>query len=77
MVKEPTQTNRRNRPSVGYDNGEEVETSKRETKHTSRSFAIDPTLSVDPDLDAANVCDKKTSMERLELVKEGLGKLLA
>ena len=42
---------------------------------TSRSVACDPTLSVDRDLDATKVCDKKTWMERLELVEQGLSKL--
>ena len=41
---------------------------------TSPSVACDPTLSVDSDFDA-NVCDKKTWMERLELVEQGLSKL--
>ena len=44
---------------------------------TSRSFACDPTLSVDRDLDAANVYDKKTWMQRLEVVEQGLNKLRA
>ena len=44
---------------------------------TSRSAACDPTLSVDRDIDATNVCDKKTWMERLELVEQGLSKLRA
>ena len=35
---------------------------------TSRSIARDP--NVDRDLGAANVCDKKTWMERLELVEQ-------
>ena len=42
---------------------------------TSRSAACDPTLSVDRDLDATNVRDKKTWMERLESVEQGLSKL--
>ena len=42
---------------------------------TSRSVACDPTLTVDRDRHAANVCDKKTWMERLELVEQGLSKL--
>ena len=37
---------------------------------TSRSVGRDPTLSVDRDFDAANVCDKKTWMERWELVEQ-------
>ena len=41
---------------------------------TCRSLACDSTLSVDRDLDAANVCDKKTWMERLELVEQVLSK---
>ena len=55
----------RNRLSMGHDIGDDVETSKREalaesrTMGTSRSFARNPTLSVDCDLDATNVCDKK------------------
>ena len=36
-----------------------------------------PTLSVIRDFDAANVCDKKTWMERLEMVEQGLRKLRA
>ena len=44
---------------------------------TSRSFSCDPTLSVDHILDAANICDKETWMERLELVEQGLSKLRA
>ena len=44
---------------------------------TSRSVARDPTLSVDRDVDATNVCDKKTWMERLELFEQGLSKLRA
>ena len=42
---------------------------------TSGSIASDPTLGVDRDLDAPNVCDKKTRLERLELVEQGLSKL--
>ena len=44
---------------------------------TSRSVARDSTVSIDRDFDAANVCDKTTWMERLELVEQGLSKLLA
>ena len=44
--------------------------------HESK-LACDPTLSVDRDLDAAHVCDKKTRLERLELVGQGLSKLRA
>ena len=44
---------------------------------TSRSVACDPTLSVDRDVDARNVCDKKTRLERLELIEQGLSKLRA
>ena len=40
---------------------------------TSRSVACDPTLSVDRD--PTNVCDKKTRLERLELVEQGVSKL--
>ena len=76
VIKEPTQTSAadgltkalqtvkylewRNRISVGYENGDDVETSKREaladvrTMGTCRSAACDPTLSVDRDLDATN-----------------------
>ena len=43
----------------------------------SRSVACDPTISVHRDLDAANVCDKNTWMERLEFVEKGLSKLHA
>ena len=43
----------------------------------SRSFARDPTLSVDRDLGAAGVWGKKTWMERLELVEQGLSELRA
>ena len=93
MVREPTQTNTadaftkalqaakylewRNRRGIGFDSGDEVDTSNREalaeitTMGTSRSFACDPTLSVDRDLDAANVCHRKTWMERLEMVEQG------
>ena len=42
---------------------------------TSRSVSSDPTLSVDRDLDATNVFDKKTRVDRLELVEQGLSKL--
>ena len=38
---------------------------------TSRSAAHDPTLSVDRNIGAANVCGKKTWMERVE---QGLSK---
>ena len=64
-----------NRLGMGHDSGDEVETSKREAlaesgrRSTSRSIACDLTLSADRNLDAANVCDKKTWMERLELVE--------
>ena len=41
---------------------------------TSRSVARDSSLSADRNFDAANVCDKKTWMARLELVEQGLSK---
>ena len=44
-----------------------------ESKRCMRSRA----LGVDRNLDAAHVCDKKTWMERLELVEQGLSKLRA
>ena len=44
---------------------------------TSRTVACDPTLSVDRYLDATNVCDKETWMERLELAEQNLSKLRA
>ena len=44
---------------------------------TTRSVACNPTFRVDRGLDAANVCDKKTWMERLELAEHGLSTLRA
>ena len=41
---------------------------------TSRSVACDPSVSVDRDFDAANVCDTKTRLDRLECVEQGLSK---
>ena len=41
------------------------------------SKRCDPTLSVDRDIDATNVCDKKTWMEGLALVEQGFRKLCA
>ena len=74
---------RRDRLSVGHVNGDDVETSNREALAESgrwarvESVACDPTLSVDRNFDATNVCDKKTWLERLELVEQGLSKLRA
>ena len=72
----------RNRLSVVYDNDDDAETSKREALAESGRWAVeaskcDPTLSVGRDLDATNVCDEKTWMERLELAEQGLSKLRA
>ena len=44
---------------------------------TSRNVACDSTLSVNRVFDAANVCDKTTWLERLDLVEQGLSKLRA
>ena len=44
---------------------------------TSRSDACGPALSVDRNPDAARVHDETTSMDRLELVEQGSGKLRA
>ena len=44
---------------------------------TIRSVPRDPTLSVDRDLDAANVCDNKTWMDYLELIEQCFSNLRA
>ena len=97
VIKEPTQTNTadgfakalqtaknlewRNRPSMGHDNGDDADKSKREAlaesgrMGTSRSVARDPTLGFDRNPDAARVHDETTSMGRVELVEQGLSKL--
>ena len=72
-----------NRLSMGYDNGDDVETSKREALAESGRWArvealhAIPRLVLVADPDAANVCEKKTWMERLELVEQCLSKLRA
>ena len=67
--------------SMGYDHGDDGGTSKREalaeTVGTSRSAARSPALSVDRNPDAARVHDETTSLERLDLVEQGLSKLRA
>ena len=57
---------------MGYDNGDDVETSKREALAEP---ARGPALRVGRNPDAARVHDETTSMEGLELVEQGLSKL--
>ena len=64
---------------MGYDNGDDVETSKAgsacrvRTMSTSRSAARDPTLSVDRDSDAAGVHELGARHVEILVSQMGLG----
>ena len=65
--KRTQQTDSRERCRHRYEQA--TSASRVKTGGMGQSVACDPSLSVDRDLDATNVCDKKTWMERLELVE--------
>ena len=91
VIKEPTQTNTADgiHESVadsetvsllGYDNGDDVETSKREALAESGRWArVEALYAISRSVLVATLmqmtfCDEKMRMERLELVKQGLNK---